>query len=481
MPQTTETIDELRARLATLSGPARTEPLGSLAQKLFQRMTTAPLDSLSARTDLDEAIQCADEVYGHHREGDPQRPQVAAFLGYLLAFRTVRTGDGTHRPRAVELLEEAIEHGRFQVSYLAILRLVLAMLLFTGAQNQLTGMVTQTPADLLSGRRSPAALPDIDRAEELLHTVCDTDGVSADVSEMADLLLQLCDLMKAMLGLGDRPLDLSSMQNLFARFTELQARMANGGAGFSSLMRKAIESGAGVLNVRPDEVPVIIVEDAAEESPAVARAEAPAEVPPQPVQAELLQSLVASLSLDGRRTWRTAAELLLPDTAPPTVESVDTAIALASEVLESETAELSEEDTAFTHFAHAVALRLRRRADPDGDGSDCELGARALLSAARALPIDHPELPVVLRCLGAFLPPERPLAGLDALAAGFTGRLDALLGSGNLAADRAAELHALRCACRTAFAAAELRKAVEGLPAGYPWPVSLKAAAQPLA
>ncbi|MGW4393871.1 hypothetical protein ACWEHA_01180 [Amycolatopsis nivea] len=481
MPQTTETIDELRARLATLSGPARTEPLGSLAQKLFQRMANAPSDSLAARADLDEAIRCADEVHGHHREDDPQRPQVAAFLGFLLAFRVVRFGDGTDRTRAVALLEEALAQGRFQVSYFGILRLVLAILLFTGAQGQLTGMLAQNPADLLSGRRSPAALPDIDRAEELLGTVRETPGVSADVSEMAELLQELCGLMKAMLGLGGQPVGLSSMQGLFAKFTDLQARMSSGGAGFFGLMHQALESGVGVLDRRPDEVPVIILEDAAEESPEASREEAPAEDPPQPAQADLVRSLVASLSLDGRDTWRAAAELLLPDSPPPAVESVDTAIALASEVLESETAELSEEDTAFTHFAHAVALCLRQRADPEGDGSDYDLGARALLSAARALPIDHPELPVVLRSLGAFLPPDRPLAGLDALAAGFTGRLDALLGSGSLAADRTAELHALRCACRTAFAAAELRKAVEGLPADYPWPVSLKAAAQPLA
>jgi hypothetical protein len=480
MPQSTETIDELRARLAGLTGSARVEPLGILAQKLFQRMSSAPLESPSARADLDEAIQCSDEVYSHHHERDPQRPQVAAFLGFLLAFREAQVRGGGERLRAIALIDEAIAHGRFAVSYLAMLRVLLAMMLVTNSQDQLMGMGSLSAIDMMAGRRSPAAMPDIDRAEQLLATVRETPGVSADVSDMADLMLQMCEMVKAILGLGTRPIDLSAMQGMFTRLGDLQGRFNAGGAGFFGMMRKALEPGAGILDLPHEERPVIILEDNADASVDAPRERTPAPAAPQSTQGDLLHSLVELLSLerDGQSAWNAVAQLLLPDSDALDVETVDTAIGLASEVLESDDATLSEEDIALAHFVYATALCLRQRADSAGDGSDYVVGAQALLSAVRALPADHPEVPVVLRSLGAFLDPDRPLTGLDTLGAGFTGRLDALLATGNLSEDRKAELHALRCACRAAFAAVELRKAVDGLPANYPWPVPLKAAAQ---
>ncbi|MCG8915223.1 hypothetical protein L6E12_05390 [Actinokineospora sp. PR83] len=480
MPQSTETIDELRARLAGLTGPARVEPLSSLAQKLFHRVTTTPLESPSARADLDEAIRCTDEVYGHHRDGDPQRPQVAALLGFMLSLREMQVRSGDDRSRAVALMEEALAHGKFAASYLSVLRVLLAMLLVAGMQDRLMGMVSLSPIDMMAGRRAPAAVPDLGRAEQLLRTVGETPGVSTDVADMADLMLQMCDLMKTMLGLGTRPMDLSSMQGLFTRLATLQRRFNAGGAGVFGWMRTALEPGAGILDVPRAEVPVVIIEEDTAGHVDAPREQVAVAAPPQPTQSDLLRSLVELLSLErnGHSAWDTAARLLLPDSEAPDVETVDTAIALAGEVLESDDPDLSDEDTALAHFVYATALCLRHRADPTEDGADCEFGAQALLSAVRALPADHPDQPVVLRSLGAFLVPQRPLAGLDALAAGFTGRLDALLATGNLPEDRRAELHALRCACRAAFAASELRKAVAALPADYPWPVSLKAAAQ---
>lgn len=480
MSQSTETIDELRARLAGLTGPARVEPLGNLAQKLVQRMINTPLESTSARADLDEAIRCTDEVYGYHREGDPDRPRVAGFLGYLLAFREMQVRGGSERPRAIALIKEALSHQNFPGFYLAMLRVLLAMLLIANTQDRLMGMMSLSPVDMLAGQRSPAAAPDLDQAEQLLRTVRETSGVSIDTSDMADMLLQMCELTKALLGIGTKPMDLSSMQSMFARFADLQARFNAGGAGVFGMMRDVLAPGAGILDMPRDEVPVLIMEDSTGESAEAPREQIPVTAPPSPAQGTLLRSLVDSLSLerDGQSPWHTTAQLLLPDADLPDVETVDNAIALASEVVESEEAALSEEDIALAYFVYATALCLRQRGDSDSDGTDYELGAQALLSAVRALPADHPELPVVLRSLGAFLAPERPLAGLDALAAGFTGRLDAVLATGNLPEDRKAELHALRCACRAAFAAAELRKAVNGLPTDYPWPVSLKAAAQ---
>jgi hypothetical protein len=274
-------------------------------------------------------------------------------------------------------------------------------------------------------------------------------------------------------------MDLSALQGMFGRLADLQARFRAGGAGIFGMMRHALEPGAGILDLPPVEHPVIIMEDSDDEPPDP-RAQTPAPVAPASTQGDVLRSLVELLSLerDGQSAWQAAATLLRPDAVAPDVETVDTAIAIASEVVESESTELSEEDVALAHFVYAVALYLRQRADSERESADYEPSAQALLSAVRVLPADHPELPVVLRSLGAFLDPERPLAGLEALAAGFTGRLDTLLATGNLPEDRRAELHALRCACRAAFAAAELRKAVNALPADYPWPVSLKAAAQ---
>lgn len=480
MHQNSETIEELRARLAGLTGPARVEPLSSLMQRLLHRMMTAPLESPSAKADLDEAIRCADEVHGHHREGDPRRPQIAALLGYLLCVHAAMSGATDQVSRAIQLLEEAIDHGRFAVSYLALLREMLAMQLIQRSQARLLDLGSRSPIDLLTGRRSPAAVPDLDRAEQLLRTVRETPGVSTDVSDSADVLLELCELVRGLLGFGGGIHDLSAMQNVFARFADLQKRLNADRAGIFGGIRDLLDSSAGIIDIPPEDRPVIIVEGSADESAEVPHEHAPTAAAPQPTQSDLLRCLMASLSLeaDGQSAWNTAARLLLPDTDPPAVETVDHAIALASEVIESEDTELSEEDIALVHFVHATALCLRGRADPEGDGADHEYGAQALLSAVRVLPADHPEASVVLRSLGAFLAPERPLAGLDTLAAGFTGRFDTLLATGNVPADRRAELHALRCACRAAFATAELRRAVEELPPGYPWPASLKAAAE---
>ncbi|MGV9365775.1 hypothetical protein [Amycolatopsis sp. NPDC003731] len=480
MSQSTESIDELRVRLAGLQGPSRMEPLGNLAQKLFQRVAGTRLDAPSARADLDEAIRCGEEVYGYHRDGDPLRPRVAAFLGYMLGFRDLQIRGGADRPRAVALIEEAIANGKFPASWSAMLRVLLALLLISESQDRLTGMVSMSPVEMLAGRRSPAAVPEVDRAEELLREVRATSGISADVSEMADLMLQMCELMKMMLGLGTKPMDLSALGGMFARFTDLQQRFQDGGAGIFGIMRQTLEPGAGILDMPADERPVLVIEDDTEPP-----AEAPHEpvtpvAVPQPKRHDLLRSLLELLSLeqDGRGAWAATARLLLPGSEFPGVETVDEAVALASEVMESDESALSEEDSALAGFVYAAALCLRHRADPEGDGTDCVLGAEALLSAVRALPAGHPEVPVVLRSLGAFLTTERPLAALDAVAAGFTGRFDAVLATESLPADLKAELHALRCACRAAFAGTELRRAVEGLPGSYPWPVSLKAAAQ---
>ncbi|MDQ7803303.1 hypothetical protein Q5425_06150 [Amycolatopsis sp. A133] len=480
MSQSPESIEELRARLAGLEGPARVEPLGNLAQKLFQRVASTPLDSPSARADLDEAIRCAEEVYRHHRAGDPQRPQVAAFLGYLLGFRDLQIQGASTRSQAISLLEEAIADGKFPVSSLAALRVLLAMLLITDSQNRLTSMVSLSAIDMMAGRRSPAATPDIDRAEELLRTVRATPGVSTDVSDMADLMSQMCELMKMMLGLGTKPMDLSALGSMFGRFTDLQNRFQAGGTGIFGIMRMALEPGAGVLDVPREEFPVLIMEDSEQEADAPGEP-LPAAPEPRPERPGLLRSLLELLALDqdGRSAWAATARLLEPGSEVPGVETVDEAVALASEVVESDEVTLSEEETALAQFVYAATLCLRQRTDPDGDSTDCVLGAEALLSAVRALPAGHPEVPVVLRSLGAFLTAERPLAALDAVAAGFTGRFDAVLAGENLAADLKAELHALRCACRAAFAGAELRRAVEDLPGSYPWPVSLKAAASP--
>ncbi|GLW91207.1 hypothetical protein [Actinokineospora globicatena] len=489
MSHTPETIDQLRARLAGLTGPARVEPLGNLAQKLLQRATSTSLESASSRADLDEAIRHMDEAYGHLRAGDPLRPQVGAVLAYALAFRESTRGGGADRPRTTALLEESIAHGKFPTSFLALLRVLLAMALINSAQDRLTGMTSLSPIDMIAGRRSPAPAPEADRAEQLLAEVLRTPGVSKDILDMAGLLSQMCGLMKALLGLGSAPLDLSTMQGMFATFADLQGRMGSaGGSGILGMLRHGLQPGSGgILDIAPEELPVIIMEDTPT-PPSTPREQRPSHadpvaVPQAPARDDMLRSLVEVLSLgrDDRGPWHAASLLLVPDAPAPDVETVDTAIAMASEVLESDGGALSEEDTALAHFLYAIALCLRQRSDAAGveyefESTDYELGARSLLSAVRALPVDHPAVPVVLRSLGAFLAPERPLAGLDALAAGFTGRLDSLLANGNLPADRTAELHALRCACRAAFAAAELRKAVAGLPADYPWPVSLKAA-----
>ncbi|MET8996642.1 hypothetical protein [Amycolatopsis sp. NPDC004169] len=456
------------------------EPLSNLAQKLFQRVASTPLDSPSARADLGEAIRCAEEVYRHHQPGDPLRPQTAAFLGYMLGFRDLQIQGATTRSQAISLLEEAIADGQFPVSYLATIRVVLAMLLINHSQNRLTSMVSLSPIDMMAGRRSPAATPDIDRAEELLRTVRATTGVSTDVSDMADLMLQMCELMKMMLGLGTKPIDMSALGSMFGRFTDLQNRFQAGGTGIFGIMRNALEPGAGVLDVPPEEYPVLIMEDSDQETDAPGEP-SPAAAKPGPARNDLLRSLLELLALgqDSRSAWAATARLLLPDSEVPGVETIDEAVALASEVVESDEVTLSGEDIALAQFVYAATLCLRQRTDPDGDSTDCVLGAEALLSAVRALPADHPEVPVVLRSLGAFLTGERPLAALDAVAAGFTGRFDAVLAGESLPAELKGELHALRCACRAAFAGAQLRKAVEELPGSYPWPVSLKAAASP--
>lgn len=484
MSSTDHLIDRLRAELAGLTGAARGAPLARLGQALLQRSLHVGIVTESALPDLNAAVTALEEALDHARQGDPLRVNVLFLLGFALSTRTNHLNDDRDRDVAIGHLTEALSADRLPPATEAGARVVLGMQYTTRAMAPLASPQSMMSLVAKANAERTAHLADLDRADECFHAVLAGEFVSDDIREMTRTALDMTEAARAMLGVGAGGFDFQKLIDAMGALQRIQERVARqSGPGRGPFGNGDLFSFAGLgrlLTMDPLDYPVAVVEGTAEEvAPEAAPKPAPVE-PEQPEPVDLRGSLRERLSLDPAvPVWEAAARLLLPDADVPPVAVVDDAVAMASTVVDEETDGTAEPaDAAVDWFLLAVALHLRDRVA--GDVGDRRAGADALLTAARTVPADHPAAVVVLRSLGAFLDPDHPLGGvLDAVAAGFAGRFDAVLAAGSVTdPEEWADLHALRCVCRAAWAVAEVGRAVGQVSPGYPWSEPLRAAAR---
>lgn len=463
-------IDQLRAELASLNGSARMAPLARLGQALLQRCTQNSLGSPTALSDLDAAISAFREAISHMRPDDPLCANLKFYLGYSISARTNHTATEADRNESINLLREVLDCGRLPAPVVVGAQTTL------GAQylgRAMMGMsaVQSVPA-LMAVQTSQSHVPDIDRASECFHAVLAGEAVSTDVTDLARMSLELCAAIKVLLG-GVGGLDFQKLTEAMVTLQKLQERAeAQSKPGYGPFQPSNIVSFphlSQLVNLDPLDRPVMVVEGTAEEDEPAAPelVEPPVElVPVEPV--DLRADLYRTLAINdvGVPVWESAVALLSPEAKLPAVVDVDEAVAMASTVVDQDGETAAPEVASLDLLLLAVCLHLRDRVDTSTDGADRIAGAEVLLTAARRAPADHPIAVVILRAVGAFLDPARPLGGLPARsAAGFAGRFDAVLAEDKVTDVQARTgLHALRCFCRAIWAFVELDRATAELP-----------------
>ncbi|TCO52925.1 hypothetical protein [Actinocrispum wychmicini] len=468
-----DAIGQLRAELAGLSGTARAAPLIRLGQSLLFRLTQTGTVAPSAAADVDAAVSALEEALGYLGEDDPIRGSVSFYFGYALTARHAHSNDEKDRDAAIRHFDAALGSAKLAVQHVAGARMMLGYHYLLRAMAPM--MFASSLMGTMAARTDQTQVTDADRAADCFRAVLAAKPPSEDICEMAQMMLEFADGIRVMLGGGQGGINLQKLSEMMASLSALQERLTReakpgyGPFNLSSVFSLSFKDSLSDLN--PMDRPVVVVEGELED-------EEPPELPklepaaPEPV--DLRHSLRTRLSLT-EPVWESAA-LLLSEVDTPAVAVVDEAVAMASTVVDGDE-EAEPADEAVDWFLLAVALHLRDRLDSAGDR---QAGADALLTAARKVPVDHPAAVVILRSLGAFLDPDAPLGGvLDRVAAGFAGRLDAVL-AGDSVTDpgERANLHALRCVCRAAWAVGELGRAVDHVQPDYPWPDPLKAAAR---
>lgn len=473
MSSVDDVIARLRAEAEVLTGTARVEPLSRLGQALLQRFSQRGPAAPTALADLNGAVAAFEEVLGHVGERDPLRVNVVLLLGFALSARNNYMTDDKDLTASIEHLSAALESDGVPPASAAGARMMLGQQYLTRAMSRVA--LGQSAISMLTAAANRSEVPEVDRAVECFRAVVDGPFISDDFRDMAQMSLEMSEAVRAILGGSPGGYDFQGMMAAMAKLQEMQQRYASGekpGYGpfkFTDVFNFA--NAGQLVNMHPMDHPVAVVHGEVDHGEVDDAPAAAVPVEPEPEPVDLRGSLRKRLGL-ADPVWESAARLLVAD--PPAVGVVDEAVAMAGTVVD-EDADADVVDW----FLVAVTLHLRHRLDPGGE--DRRAGAEALLTAARRSPADHPALPVVLRSLGAFLDVDEPLGGvLDAVAAGFAGRFDAVLAGGGVTdPDEWADLHALRCVCRAAWAVAEAGRAVGKLSADYPWPGPLKAAARP--
>ncbi|MEJ2855905.1 MULTISPECIES: hypothetical protein [unclassified Saccharothrix] len=494
MSSVDQAIARLRAEADGLTGAARVGPLGRLGQALMQRFSQNGMTAPTALPDLNGAVEAFEEVLGHLGEQDPMRVNVSLLLGFALSARSNYLKDGKDVDASIGHLSAALESGGAPPAAAAGARMMLGQQYLGRAMTRVA--LGQSVMGMLAAAANQTEIPDVDRAAACFRAVLDGPSVSDDIREMARMSLELTEAARAMLGGSPGGYDLQSLMGAMSKLQEMQQKFGRAAKpGYGAFQPHDVFSFSDVgkwVNMNPLDHPVAVVEGTVEETTEKSTTEAstaeastavvpaveevprarPVEPEPEPEPVDVRGLLRKRLGLV-EPVWESAARLL-SEVDTPAVGVVDDAVALAGTVVDED-----EDADVVDWFLVAVTLHLRHRLDPGG--GDRPAGAEALLTAARRAPADHPALPAVLRSLGAFLDADQPLGGvLDTVAAGFAGRFDAVLAGGRVTdPEQWADLHALRCVCRAAWALAEAGQAVDRLSPGYPWPGPLKAVVRP--
>lgn len=416
-------IERLKEQLAGLTGPSRARPLLELGQALAQEYWRIGPGMPATFLTLNEAIGALDEAYGYFDSADPLRGLVASQLGWLRGLRHLaHAPDEQDRDTGIELLEEAIGFAQLPSVMQAIARIALAQLYLSrlaGGTNTPDLMMTA----MLSGR-PPAGVEDADRAVEYLHQVLQRLQVSAQVTVMAETMLTVAEAMQTMMsgfGQGLGGLDMGRMMQAVAAMQKIQQEQAGGWkVGASSLQSMpSLFDADKVAAMDPLDRPVMVVESP---EPDLQPAPEKRRTEPLSIDADALRESLLETITTGGDLFAAVGSLLDSDAPLPATATIDEMVGLAASIVSV------EEATGTDHFLLAVALYLRSCLDEGGGwgdddpGGDVHAAADSLLTAIRALPVDHSDvLPVVYR-LAALL--DERLASNDRLCAGLAARLD---------------------------------------------------------
>ncbi|MFF3868956.1 hypothetical protein [Micromonospora sp. NPDC001898] len=372
-----ETEKELRARLARLTGAARTRPLIELFQILADRYWRAGPGRPAALPALDGAIDCLTEAYGYLRPGDPMRAQVASQLGWFIGTRQMaHGGPESDRQRAAGLLEEALAATNLPPMFTCIARMTLGQLHLTSVVRGLQSLDMPT---LLAGGGHRPARTEAERAIDCFQRVLADDLLGAEVAEGVRAMLTCAETagdlfagLNAGTSIGTS-IDFGPMMQAMAALQEMQRRLADGAeAGTMPRLPNLLAE-----TVDPLDFPVTVLhgpEPVPGDGNRVRRSAAPVDL------AALRRALRERVAGDGD-PYATLAALLRPDTPPPPVGLVDDLVGLATSVTHAAGAAA----TAADRVVLAVALYLRGRDDADdgwGDADDDVRAAAVALSAA---------------------------------------------------------------------------------------------------
>ena len=492
-----DTIAELRAELDTQEGAARLANLVRLGQELGQRYWEIGPGSPAALSELNGAVAALTEAHGYMAADDGLRGQVAALLGLQLATRhTAHTMDEGDREAGIRILGEALTFTNLPPILWTMDQIALGQLYL--------GKVTAVlqPGTVMTAMTAGvprAALSDADRAARCFREVLAGELRSDEIISTAESLLALTQALRDILGgLGGGPagFDIDRLMGAMRTVQAMQRNVRQPGGGLRVPAATFAPFDADKLAaLDPIDRPVTVVRKARPAAgPVPPRAPAVAPAPADRVHLRRsLHDKLGEAGVTADTLWSAGEALLGPAAMTAPVDVVDDLVALASLLVEAP--DPDEGTRAVDSFVLAASLRLRDRLDAGGDNADRLAGARSLLAAARTVPLDHPGAITMLRALGAFLERDQPLGRvLDSVAKEFGDRLETALASG-VVQDPAdlATLHALRCVCDAALAAARLRRATAQLrqaetelhraagtvPVDYPWLPTLRAAVQP--
>jgi hypothetical protein len=437
VPSTDDRAAALRAELAALSGPVRSQPLIGLAQALAGRYWRSGAGRPASLPDLTAAIDALEESYGWLRPDDPHRRAVAFLLGQLLATRhLVHDGPSRDREVAIIVLEEALalpdppaaasDMARTILGQLYISR---AMTVFRGTDGGLardaTPLQTRIPAE---------ALADIDRAVDHLRRVVEGDEVPAEIVQAAHTLSAMVEAIRDVfggLGSGASGVDfgrlfqaMQAMQNLQSATSGPLASLGSGVPGMPMVLRKPTDH-------TPEDRPVTLVTGPEPEAPTTATRRQPQEpiaaAAPGALRRALLTTLAEASAIPdatpaGAQPAARARALIRHDAVAPDRAVIDALVAQAVLVVAAGSADPIE--AAADRCLLAVALYLRGRDDSNGWGepdesddesTDLETAAGHLLAAIGVLPSEHPMAALIPDALHAVIsaisPPFRSMAG----------------------------------------------------------------------
>ncbi|WP_405095141.1 hypothetical protein [Micromonospora sp. NBC_01412] len=398
-----DTEKQLRARLARLTGAARTRPLLELFQILADRYWRAGPGRPAGLPALNEAIDCLTEAYGYLPPGDPMRAQVASQLGWFLGMRQIAHGGPEgDRQRAIGLLEEGLAATNLPPMFTCVARITLGQLYLAAVVRGLQSLDMST---LLAGADHGPARTEAERAIDCFQQVLAGDLLGTELVEGTQAMLTCAETVRDLfVGLDSGTgtgIDFEPMMRAMAALQEVQRRMADGMEAGTMPRLPNLLGGRATATVDPLDFPVTVLHGPEPASgagdrrgggddPGPPRVEEPqrARRSAAPVDLAALRRALRERVAGGGDPYAALAALLRPDAPPPPAGLVDDLVGLATSVTHAAGATA----TAADRVVLAVALYLRGRDDTDdgwGDADDdVRAAAVALSTAADALPAD---------------------------------------------------------------------------------------------